>query len=418
MNIRSVPSQIRNLFLSYVKINTQANPDVKTSPSSPGQLILGDLLVSQLKEWGITDAHRDEFGYVYATVPANVAYKVPVICFCAHLDTAPDCSGENVKPIVHENYQGLNIIFPDNPAKILNMIDHPELQKQIGCDVITASGNTLLGSDDKSGIAAIMDAVYYLTQDPNAPAHGEIKILFTPDEEIGRGTQHVDLQKLGAEFAYTLDGGKVGSLDIENFNACGAVLTIQGVAAHPGYAKDKMENATKIAAKIAAALPNELSPETTEKREGFIYILNMQGSLETATVTLILRDFDNQRLKDLCEIVEQTSKEVMKGFPHSQLDIKFTDQYKNMKEVLDQHPLVVKNARKAILKAGVSVIEKPIRGGTDGTRLSFMGLPCPNLFAGEHGIHSIFEWTSVQDMDKASEVISNLCAIWAIPAEE
>ena len=409
---RSVPSRVEELFLSYVVINTQADPTVSTSPSSPGQFELGALLVKQLLEFGIAGAHQDEFGCVYATIKGNAAHKVPPICLCAHLDTSPECSGAGVKPIVHRNYGGQDIIFPDDPTVILRFDENPDLASQIGNDLITASGTTLLGSDDKSGVTAIMDLAYYLTQDPNPPQHGDIKILFTPDEEIGRGTNHVDMEKLGAQFGYTLDGGKVGSLDIENFTAHSATITITGVPTHPGYAKDKMQNAIKIAARIAALFPDDLSPETSDGRQGFIYIFGIQGGLEKATINLMLRDYSDDKLKALQDIVKLTVDRVMKSHPSAKAETIFKEQYRNMKEVLDLHPTVVEYARQAIKEAGCTVYEKPIRGGTDGARFCFMGMPCPNIFAGEHLFHSVREWTSVQDMEKASKTLANLCRIW------
>ncbi len=409
---RSAPSRVRENFLNYVVVNTQADPNVSTSPSSTGQFELGALLVKELQGLGVADAHQDEFAYVYATVKSNVKHAVPTICLCAHLDTSPECSGSGVKPIVHSNYRGEDIVFPDDRTKILRLSDHPDLVGQIGNDLITASGTTLLGSDDKSGLAVIMDFVYYLMQDPNPPQHGDIRILFTPDEEIGRGTSHVDMKKLGAQFGYTLDGGVVGALDIENFTAHKATITVTGVATHPGYAKDKMQNAAKIAARIAAGFPDYLSPEKTSGRDGFIYIAGIQGGLEKATINLMLRDYTDEKLEELRRIVTGTVNNVMLRHPSAQVKVEFIEQYRNMKEVLDAHPNVVKYARQAIEEAGLIPYQKPIRGGTDGARFCFLGMPCPNIFAGEHLFHSIYEWTSVQDMDKASGVLANLCTIW------
>jgi tripeptide aminopeptidase len=400
-------------FLRYVQIDTQADDSSKTSPSTEKQKNLGRLLVEELIAMGITDAEINEFGYVYATIPANTdKTNVPTLCFCAHTDTAPDASGTDVKPIVHHNYQGQDLILPDDPTQIIRLADYPYLKTQIGNDIITASGLTLLGSDDKSGVAEIMDAAYQLVNNPSLK-HGKIRLLFTTDEEIGRGVDHVDLQKLGADYAYTLDGGDVGDLENETFSADAATVTIKGVASHPGYAKGKMENAIKIASDIVAALPkHKLCPEKTEKKQGFIHPTKIEGVLESASVSFILRDFDDILLREKEAILRGGVEKVMKRYPNSTAEIKIKEQYRNMKQVLDKHPNVVNFAVEAIKRAGLKPQLGSIRGGTDGSRLSFMGLPCPNLFAGEQGIHSRHEHVSIQDMEKAVQTIVHLCAIW------
>jgi tripeptide aminopeptidase len=362
---------------------------------------------------GITDVELDAYGYVYATIPATTTKtNVPVVCFCAHMDTAPDCSGTNVKPLIHSNYQGTDIVLPDDTTQILRPSEHPELSKKLGHDIITASGLTLLGSDDKSGVAEIMDAAYFFTRHPEVP-HGKIRLLFTTDEEIGRGVDHLDIQKLGATVGYTLDGGSIGTLENETFSADGATITIQGVSAHPGYAKSKMENAIKIASDIVAALPrHRLTPETTQKKQGFIHPVKIEGVLEHAKITFILRDFDDQLLAEKTVILRGVMDKVMKKYPNSTAKLDVWEQYRNMKKVLDTRPEIVQNAQDAIQRVGLKPILGSIRGGTDGSRLSFMGLPCPNLFAGEQAIHSRQEWVSVQDMELAVKTIVELSRIW------
>jgi tripeptide aminopeptidase len=398
-------------FLRYVTIDTQSDPSSVSFPSTEKQKDLGRLLVDELLAMGVTDAHLDEYGYVYATIPSNTDKKVPVICFCSHMDTAPDCSGKDVKPIVHQNYQGQNLILPDDNTQVIRMAEYTDLKNQIGNDVITASGTTLLGADNKAGVAEIMDACYQLMNHPEIK-HGDIRILFTPDEEVGHGVDHVDIAKLGAFAAYTMDGESAGNMENETFSADGARLTINGVSSHPGFAKGKMESAIKIAGQIIAALPDELSPEHTEGMQGFVHPVGIEGHVETASIDFIIRDFDETRLADHVDVIRQTATEVLKKFPGSSFDIAVSQQYRNMKGVLDQHPQIVDYAMEAINRTGLTAKLCSIRGGTDGSRLSFMGLPCPNIFAGEHAFHSRHEWVSVQDMQKAVETILHLCMIW------
>lgn len=397
-------------FMRYARIDTQADPESITIPSSQKQKDLSTLLLSELKEAGI-ECEMDVYGYVYGRLPANSKKNTPTICFCSHVDTAPDCSGSNVKPIHHLNYQQQDLILPDDPSVIISNKDFPELKTKSGENIITASGLTLLGADDKAGVAAIMEAVIYLMKHPEIK-HGTIRILFTPDEEIGRGVDHVDLKKLNADFAYTLDGGELGSLEDETFSADAVTIEITGVSTHPGYAKGKMENAIKIASDIIAAFPKEhLIPEATYFRQGFIHPVKLNAELEHATLQFIIRDFDTPKLKEYEDTLEKITQRVLKNYPNSSYTFSIKEQYRNMKEVLVHHPKVVSYAEQAIIEAGINPIKSLIRGGTDGSRLSFMGLPCPNLFAGEHGIHSKKEWVSEQDIQKAAEVIVRICQI-------
>jgi tripeptide aminopeptidase len=399
-------------FLRYVKIDTQSDPNSPTVPSTEKQKNLGKILVEELTAMGITDAHMDEFGYVYATIPATTSKKVPVICFCSHMDTSPDCSGKDVKPQVHKNYQGKDILLPGDASQVIRFADHEDLKNQIGNDIVTSDGTTLLGADNKSGLAEIMDAAHYLMQHPEIP-HGKIRILFTPDEEIGRGVDKADMKKLAADFGYTMDGESLGHLENETFSADGATLVINGVSTHPGFAKGKMENALKIAAQILDRLPKDkFTPETTAGKEGFIHPTSVSGTLEQTTINFILRDFSDEGLRHKEQLLRDTVEEAMKCYPKSTYTLTVKEQYRNMKVILDKHPQVVDYAIEAIKRSGITPHCSSIRGGTDGSRLSFMGLPCPNIFAGEHAFHSRQEWVSVQDMEKAVEVIVNLAQIW------
>ena len=400
-------------FMRYVQIDTQSDPQSTSQPTTEKQKDLSRLLVEELKAMGVEDAHMDDYGYVYATLPSNTDRHVPTICFCSHVDTAPDASGTGVKPILHQNYQGQDLVLPDDNNIVIKKSDVPYLDKLIGHDIITASGTTLLGADDKAGVAEIMDAANFLVTHPEVK-HGTVKILFTPDEEVGRGTAKVDLQKLGADFGYTLDGGEAGSLEDETFSADGVEITIHGVIIHPGYAKDKLVNALKIAGEILARLPKtELSPETTDGRQGFIHPIRVEGIAEKCTIEFIIRDFVTSGLKAKEDFLKELVAMVMENHPQASFDFKVNEQYRNMKEVLDQHPQVVDYAKEAIKRAGFADIKmESIRGGTDGSRLSFMGLPSPNLFAGMQYIHSKKEFVSVQDMNKAVETIVHLVTIW------
>ena len=392
-------------FLTYVQIDTQSDPHSTSIPTTEKQKNLGTLLVSELQALGIENAHLDEYGYVYAQLDSNVAHEVPGLCFCAHMDTSPDCSGSDVKPIVHPFYHGQDLILPEDPSVIIRLADHPDLEEQIGNDIITASGTTLLGADNKAGVAEIMDAVHFWMTHPDVP-HGPITILFTPDEEVGRGTDHVDMQKIKAKYGYTLDGEKRGHLENETFSADGFVVKIQGVSQHPGFAKGRMESALKIAAEIVNTLPKDrLSPETTEGKEGFIHPTDIYGSVEEATIEFIIRDFETEKLREYGFIIQQISEMVLRKYPNSTANYTQTEQYRNMNEVLVDHPECIDLAMEAMRLAGLKAETTSIRGGTDGSRLTFMGLPCPNIFAGEHAFHSKQEWVSVQDMQKATETV-------------
>lgn len=399
-------------FLRYVRIDTQSDPASLTCPSTDKQKNLGRLLAQELRDIGLADAHLDANGYVYATIPATTDKTVPVICFCAHMDTSPDCSGEGVKPQIVKDYRGGDIVLPGDRSQIIRASEHPALADQIGHDIVTSDGTTLLGADNKAGLAEIMDAAAYLVANPQI-RHGAIKILFTPDEEIGRGVDKVDLAKLAADFAYTMDGESAGHIEDETFSADSAVVTIEGVSAHPGFAKGRIEHAIKIAAAIVDRLPKTTcSPETTEGREGFLHPIAITGALEKATVSFIVRDFTEAGLLQKEALLESIVKDVMEDYPRSRAAIEINPQYRNMKDVLDRHPALVENAKEAIRRAGLKPVLASIRGGTDGARLSFMGLPCPNIFAGEHAFHSRLEWVSRQDMEKAAETIVHLAMIF------
>jgi tripeptide aminopeptidase len=410
--IKNYQHTVTERFMRYVRVDTQSDPESNTHPTTEKQKQLSNLLADELKTIGLHDAHTDEYGYVYATIPSNTNKKVPVICFCSHVDTAPDCSGTNVKPILHKNYNGKDIVLPDDTTQIISTKDYPYLKEKKGDDIITASGLTLLGADDKSGVAIIMDMANYLIKNPQIK-HGEIKIVFTPDEEVGQGTAKIDLRKLNADFAYTLDGGEAGAFEDETFSADGVRITIHGVIAHPGYAKNKLVNAIKIVGEILAALPaKEWSPETTKKREGFIHPVAINGIAEKASIDFIVRDFDTNDLLKHEERLQSIAEKILKHHPNATMEFKVTEQYRNMKEVLDKNPKVSAYAKKAYERAGLKLVNEPIRGGTDGSRLSFMGLPCPNIFTGMQAIHSKHEWISVQDMEKAVEVLVNLVQVW------
>ncbi|EKS28016.1 peptidase T [Afipia felis] len=412
MTVTTFSHTVLERFLRYVRIDTQSDPESPTTPSTEKQKDLGRVLAQELRDLGLADAHLDEHGYVYATLPANTGKKVPVVCFCSHMDTSPDCSGKDVKPQIVKNYQGGDIVLPADSSQVIRFSEHPALANQIGHDIVTTDGTTLLGADNKAGVAEIMDAVQVLLANPQIK-HGTIKILFTPDEEIGRGVDKIDLRKLGADVAYTIDGESAGSIEDESFSADAATIRIQGVSAHPGMAKGKMEHAIKIAARIIDALPKDtLTPETTEGREGFLHPVGITGALEETTLHYIVRDFTEAGLKKKEALLEHTVAEVMKDFPRSTCRIEIREQYRNMKEIVDRQPEIVDYAVEAIRRAGLKPERGSIRGGTDGSRLSFMGLPCPNIFAGEHAFHSRLEWVSVQDMEAAVRTIVHLAAIW------
>lgn len=402
---------VKNRFLKYVQVDTTADPNSTSFPSSMKQKDLSKILLQELQELGL-EAEMDEWGYVFGTIPSNVNHKVPVVCFCSHVDTAPDVTGMNVKPIVHEKFDGSPIVLPDDPSQIITTERYPYLAKKIGDDIITASGHTLLGADDKSGVAIIMDLAYQLVNNPEIP-HGEIRILFTPDEEVGRGVDKLDMKKLKADFGYTLDGGPLGDFEDETFSADAMVFDFHGISAHPGYAKNKMVNAIKLASQFVDMLPkDEWCPETTEKREGFVHPVSITGELEKATVTMIVRDHDTSKLAQYEARLISIADEVMKLNPGARYESKVIEQYRNMKEILNDFPFVSEYAIRAIKNAGLTPKHDIIRGGTDGSRLSFMGLPCPNIFTGMMAIHSRHEFISVQDMEKAVDTLVELVQVW------
>ncbi len=411
--IQISPENIAQRFMRYVQVDTQSDPVSQLHPTTEKQKDLSRMLFAELQSLGLAQVETDEYGYVYATIPASSNKKsIPAICFCAHVDTAPDCSGTDVKPIYHQQYDGKDIVLPDDNSMVLRMSDSPYLKNHLHSGVITASGLTLLGADDKSGVAAIMEAVVFFLQHPELP-HGEIKILFTPDEEVGQGTAKVDMKKLGAQFGYTLDGGEAGSLEDETFSADGAAINIQGVIVHPGYAKDKLVNALKVAGAVLDALPkNEWSPETTEGKQGFVHPVAVNGIAEKASVQFIVRDFTLDGLETHHQRLKKIAAETVAKFPGASMEYVVHEQYRNMKQVLDGCPQVVAYAETAIQRAGLTVKKESIRGGTDGSRFSYIGMPCPNIFTGMQNIHSKLEWIGTKDMAKAAETIVHLAMIW------
>ncbi|WP_149913932.1 MULTISPECIES: peptidase T [Sphingobacterium] len=403
---------VADRFIRYVQIDTQSDAESVTFPSTAKQLNLSKLLVEELKEIGATNVELDENGYVYATIPSNTTKDVPAICFCSHVDTSPDCSGTDVKPIVHYNYQGQDLVLPDDNSVVIRFAEHKDLAEQIGNDIITASGTTLLGADDKAGVAEIMEAAKLLIAHPEIK-HGDIKILFTPDEEIGRGVDFVNLEKVGAQFAYTMDGEKAGTIEDETFSADAATITIHGVSVHPGFAKGKMQSAIKIASKIVESLPTDrLSPESTSGKQGFVHPTGISGSVEKAIIQFIVRDHNTANLASHAAELESIARAVVAQYPGTTFTLETKEQYRNMKEVLDQFPQIMEIGLEAIERAGMTAERRSIRGGTDGSRLSFMGLPCPNVFAGGHAFHGKMEWVSKQDMEKAVKTILHIAALW------
>ncbi|TDX83866.1 tripeptide aminopeptidase [Neorhizobium sp. R1-B] len=403
---------VTDRFLRYVVIDTQSDAKSPTQPSTMKQKDLGRLLVEELLAIGVSDAHLDEHGYVYGTIPATTTKNnVPVVCFTAHMDTAPDFSGTGVKPQIVKNYQGGDIQLVGDKTQVIKVSEHPVLKDLIGHDIVTSDGTTLLGADDKAGIAEIMSAAEFLINNPDIK-HGAIRILFTTDEEIGRGVDKVDLAKLGADFGYTLDGETAGTIEDETFSADAVEIDIRGVAIHPGFAYGKMENAIRIAGAIIDRLPKDLAPETTRDRDGFIHPTGISGVMEKANLSFIIRDFTEQGLKTKEALLEKITREVLAGYPGSNFTFTVKEQYRNMKAVLDRHPEIVDYAVEAIRRAGMEPVRGSIRGGTDGSRLSFMGLPCPNIFAGGHAFHSPLEFVSSQDMEKAVKTVVELAKLW------
>ena len=401
-------------FLRYVVIDTRSDERAIVCPSTPGQLVLQRMLAEELRTIGLTDVQLDDHGYLMATIPATRGCDdVPAIGFIAHVDTSPEMPGADVRPLVHEQYDGRDLVLPDDPSAVLREADNPALAAQRGHDLVTASGLTLLGADDKAGVAEIVTAAEYLVRHPEI-AHGCIRIGFTPDEEIGRGADRFDVARFGAAFAYTLDGGSLGELEYESFSADAMTVTFAGFNTHPGYARGRMINAIRLAARFIDRLPaGSMAPETTSGYEGFVHPYQLDASVDRTRVKLLIRDFVTAELTAKEAMVERLAREVVARHPGATVEIEVTESYRNMRDVLERHPHVIDVARAAMRRAGISPVEKPIRGGTDGSRLSFMGLPTPNLFAGEHNFHSRLEWVSVQDMAKAVEVIVYLAGLWA-----
>jgi tripeptide aminopeptidase len=400
-------------FMRYVQIDTQSDPEAIQFPSTQKHKDLARVLVQELLAMGISDAEQDTNGYVFATIPStSTKQNIPTICYCSHMDTAPDCSGTNVKPIMHKQYNGKPIILPDDTTQIITTDTHPYLIEKIGDDIITASGLTLLGADDKAGVAIIMDTARFLIENKNI-LHGDIRILFTPDEEVGRGVEGLDMKKLNADFGYTLDGGELGALEGDTFSADAVTITIHGVSAHPGYAKDKMVSAIKIASEFIDALPKDSwSPETTEDTQGYVHPMHVEGQIEKMILKFIIRDFTTAKLQEHENKLQDILNTIMVNYPKASAEFKVHEQYRNMREILDQHPQVMKHAETAMVRANVKPLHMLVRGGTDGSRLSFMGLPCPNIFTGEMAIHSKHEFVSVQDMNKAVDTLVELAQVW------
>jgi tripeptide aminopeptidase len=413
MSTPRYPTDCVDRFLEYVRIDTQSSEDSDRYPSTPGQLELLSRLRDELGEMGLENVEMDEYGYVFATLPANTDKPgVPLIGFLAHVDTSPEMSGRDVKPVIHRGYEGGDLEFPDDPDSVIAAADNPLLAGQLGNDIITASGTTLLGADNKAGVAEIMAAAGYLLAHPEIP-HGAVRIGFTPDEEVGAGTKYFDVERFGAYCAYTMDGETLGELQVETFSADAITATFHGINTHPGFARGRMVNAIKVAARFIDSLPADgFSPETTSGYEGFVHPYVVDAGVERTSVKLLVRDFEADNLRELEAMVERLANAAVEAFPGARVETGVEESYRNMKDVLDRYPDVVQNAVEAYRRAGLQARIEPIRGGTDGSRLSFMGLPTPNIFAGEHNFHSRFEWISTYDMHKAVEVIIELCRVW------
>ncbi|MGD0422895.1 MAG: peptidase T [Candidatus Bathyarchaeia archaeon] len=404
-------------FLRYVKYDTQSAENSPTYPSTEKQKELGRQLAYELRELSLQDASIDGYGYVTATLPANIQRTTPTIGFIAHMDTSPEVSGRDVKPQIHENYSGNDIILPGDNTQILRASENPELAKKTGNGIITSDGTTLLGADDKAGVAEIVDAVHYLTTHPEVE-HGRIKVAFTPDEEVGKGVEHFDTRKFGAQYAYTLDGETLGEVENETFSADSVQVTFRGVPFHPGYALGRLVNSIKIASTFVEKLPKDRdSPETTEKMEGYVHPYIIQGGVESTRVKFIIRDFEDDGLRRREETLRGIAEETVRIYPKSNFTLETEESYRNMKHVLDKYPEVVEKATVAVRMAGLQPKLHSIRGGTDGARLCYMGLPTPNLATGGHNFHSKLEWISIQDMKKAAEIIVNLVKLWSKAAE-
>ena len=397
-------------FLNYTQFDTQSAEDSETVPSTAKQLVFAEYLKKELEHEGLSDVEMDDKGYIYATLKANTKDEIPTIGFISHYDTSPDCSGANIKPHIVNNYDGSDILLSENI--IMSPKKFPELLKHTGEDLIVTDGTTLLGADDKAGIAEIVEAMCYL-RDHKEIRHGNIRIAFNPDEEIGMGAHHFDVEKFGCEWAYTMDGGDLGELEFENFNAASAKIYIKGISVHPGYAKGKMINANALAAEFAKMLPQDETPETTEGYQGFYHLLNIQSNVENATMSYIIRDHDRERFEDRKHLIEATAAAMNEKYGEGTVEVTLKDQYYNMKEKIDPQMHVIDLVLHAMQDCGVAPKVKPIRGGTDGAQLSFKGLPCPNIFAGGVNFHGPYEFVSIQNMQKAKEVIVKICALVA-----
>jgi len=404
-------------FLRYVKYDTQSAEDSKTYPSTEKQKELGRELMEELKELGLEEVSIDQYGYVTGTLTANIQRTLPIIGLIAHMDTSPEVSGKDVKPHIHSNYSGNDIVLPGDNTQIIRSSENPELLKKIGDDILTSDGTTLLGADDKAGIAEIVDAVHYLTKHPEIE-HGTIKVAFTPDEEVGRGVEHFDVKRFGAQYAYTVDGETLGEVENETFSADSVHVTFRGVPFHPGYAKGKLVNSIKIASAFVDKLPKDRnSPETTEKMEGYVHPYTIQVGVGETTVKFIIRDFEVEGLEKREEILRDLAEGTSQEYPKSDFTFRVEESYRNMKPILEKHPEVVEKAMNAVKLVGLQPRLHSIRGGTDGVRLCFMGLPTPNLATGGHNYHSKLEWISVQDMKKSVEVIVNLVKVWTLVSD-
>lgn len=408
-----IAQKVADRFVRYVQIDTQSDPYSDTFPSTEKQKDLSRILVQELLAIGVSDAYMDEHGYVFGTIPSNSEKQgIETICFCSHVDTAPDCSGTNVKPLIHRNYQGQDIVLPDDETQVITTKQHQYLSERIGDDIITASGTTLLGADDKAGVAIIMQLAEELI-DNSSIKHGDIRILFTPDEEVGRGVDKLDMKKLNADVGYTLDGGKRGSLEGDTFSANSMTFTFHGISAHPGYAKGKMVNAVKVLSSFMDSLPAEgFSPETTAHDQGFVHPYNLKGQLETASVDFLIRDFDTVNLEKHQQVLIDLAEKAIAKYPGARYAAEVSEQYRNMREMLDKFPHIEANAVEAMKRAGVTPKQDLVRGGTDGSRLSFMGLPCPNIFTGEMAIHGKHEYVSIQDMEAAIQTCVELVQVY------
>lgn len=412
MSDANYKSMVVERFLKYVKYDTQSDEESSSFPSTEKQKILSKDLSEELKNLGLKDAVMDEWGYVMATLPANTNKEVPVVAFISHVDTSPAVTGANVNPIIHKNYQGGDIVLPNDANQVIKVSDNPELKEMKGFDIITTDGTTLLGADNKAGVAEIVEAISYLISHPEIK-HGTIKVCFTPDEETGRGTEKINLEKLGAKYAYTVDGSSRGEIESETFSADAVVIKFHGKNIHPGYAKGKMVNAVRVASLFIESLPKDrLSPETTDGRDGYVHCTNFNGNEELTVVKFIIRDFETPKLKEYEDFLKKLAEKTVQQFPGARMEFETVEQYRNMKEILDNYPSVRDNAIEGMKRLNIEPILSPIRGGTDGSRLSFMGLPTPNIFAGEHSFHSKLEWVAVQDMELVVKLIVEICKVW------